>query len=150
MFLGILHRYVIDQVLRSFLLALLTLTGVIVLFMVMAEATRQGLPPQAVVRLIPYIIPGTLPYTIPVALLFSVSVVYGRMAGDNEVIAVKSAGCSAWILLGPALGLGVVLSLILVLLSGEVIPRSNHAFKMAIFKDAEGNFLHGPEEGARV
>lgn len=140
MFLGILHRYVIDQVLRSFLLALLTLTGVIVLFMVMAEATRQGLAPQAVLRLIPYIIPGTLPYTMPVALLFSVSVVYGRLAGDNEVIAVKSAGCSAWILLGPSMALGVALSLILIALSGQLIPRSNNAFKMAVFKDAEETF----------
>jgi lipopolysaccharide export system permease protein len=139
-FLGILHRYVIDQVARSFMLALLTLTGVIVLFMVMAEATRQGLAPQAVIKLIPYIIPGTLPYTVPVALLFAVSVVYGRMAGDNEVIAVKAAGQSAWTILVPSFFLGAVLAGGLALMSSEVIPRSNHAFKLALFRDAEETF----------
>ena len=36
----ILTRYVVDQVLRSFLLALVTITAIFVLFMVMAEATR--------------------------------------------------------------------------------------------------------------
>lgn len=140
MVLGILHRYVIGQVLRSFVLSLLTLTAVIVLFMVMAEANNQGLAPQAILKLIPYIIPGTLPYTVPVALLFSVSVVYGRMAGDNEVVAVKAAGQSAWTILVPSLIFGGVLSGLLMLISGEVIPRANHAFKMAIFKDAEETF----------
>jgi lipopolysaccharide export system permease protein len=137
---GILPRYVFGQVLRAFLLALLTLTAVIVVFMIMAEATRQGLAPQAVLRLIPYVIPGTLPYTVPVALLFAVSVVYGRIAGDNEVVATKASGCSAWVLLMPSVAMGVVLTVGLMLVSGEVIPRANHAFKMALFKDAEDNF----------
>jgi lipopolysaccharide export system permease protein len=137
---GILPRYVFGQVLRAFLLALLTLTAVIVLFMVMAEATRQGLAPQAVLKLIPYVIPGTLPYTIPVALLFAVSVVYGRIAGDNEVVAAKASGCSAWVLLMPSIVMGAVFTVVLMVLSGEVIPRANHAFKVALFKDAEENF----------
>jgi lipopolysaccharide export system permease protein len=137
---GILHRYVIDQLVRSFLLALLTLTSVIVLFMVMAEATRQGLSPQVVLRMIPYIVPGTLPYTIPVALLFAATVVYGRMAGDNEVMAVKASGCSAWVVLGPGLAIGLVLAVILSILSSEVVPRANHAFKAALAKDMEAMF----------
>ena len=49
-------------------------------------------------HIIPYIIPSTLPFTVPVSLLFSVTVVYGRLAGDNEIIAVKSSGQSMIVL----------------------------------------------------
>lgn len=137
---GILPRYIGGQVLKSFVMALLTLTGVIVLFMVMAEATRQGLAPGTVLRLIPYIIPGTLPYTIPVALLFAVTVVYGRIAGDNEVVAIKAAGQGIALVLMPSVIAGIVATAVLMGLSGEVIPRANHAFKSALFKDAEDTF----------
>lgn len=137
---GILPRYIGGQVLKSFLMALLTLTGVIVLFMVMAEATRQGLAPGTVLRLIPYIIPGTLPYTMPVALLFAVTVVYGRIAGDNEVVAIKAAGQGISIVLMPSVVAGLVTTIALMGLSGELIPRANHAFKRALFKDAEDTF----------
>ena len=92
----ILQRYVLGEVLRAFLLALLTMTAIFVLFMVVAEAMRSKLltPAATSSQLVPYVIPSTLPYTIPVSLLFAVTVVYGRIAGDNEVIAVKSAGLS--------------------------------------------------------
>src|SRR5271170_2586701 len=100
---GILHRYVIGEVFRGFALALLTMTAVFVLFMVAAQARDIGLSPNDIIHLVPYVIPSTLPYTIPVSLLFSVTVVYGRLAGDNEIIAVKTAGLSVMTVLWPTL-----------------------------------------------
>ncbi len=138
--LGILHRYVIDQVLRSFFLALLTITSIFVLFMVMAEASRQGLAPRDIIRIVPFIIPSSLPYTIPVALLFSASVVYGRMAGDNEIVAVKAAGLSATTILVPTWALGLALSGGLFYFSSDAIPRSTHAFRKILFQDVEDMF----------
>jgi lipopolysaccharide export system permease protein len=138
--LGILSRYVMDQVLRAFVLAVLALTGVIVLIMVMAEATRQGLSPGDVFRLMPYIVPGTLTYTVPVAILFAVTVVYGRLAGDNEIIAMKAAGLGVWKALRPSLWVAICLSVLLCLLSGELIPRANHSFKSALFRNVEETF----------
>jgi lipopolysaccharide export system permease protein len=137
---GILQRHVVDQVFRAFALALLTITIIFVLFVVMAEATRRGLTPQDIARLVPFIIPSSLPYTIPVALLFAVSVVYGRMAGDNEVIAVKAAGQGAMTLIWPALGLGLALGSGLAALGGEVIPRANHRAAQVIFNNLEDYF----------
>lgn len=137
MFLGILHRYILGQVLRAFLMALVTLTIIFSLFIVMAEATRQGLAPQEVANIIPYLVPGSLPYTVPVALLFAVTVVFGRLAGDNEVTAIKSSGLSHWTILGPALCLGVVTSGFLFTTSSEVIPRANDAFRRILFGTAE-------------
>ena len=89
---GIIQRYVLGALLSSFLMAMVALTTIFVLFIVMAEATRQGLAPQEVLMLVPYLIPGSLPYTLPVAVLFAVTIVYGRIAGDNEIMALKAAG----------------------------------------------------------
>jgi lipopolysaccharide export system permease protein len=138
---GILQRYVMGQVLRAFLMALVAITAIFSLFVVMAEATRQGLAPQEVVAVLPYLVPGSLPYTVPVALLFAVSVVYGRVAADNEVMAVKAAGLSAWTVLNPAMLLGLALSGVLFAMSSEVIPRANNAFRRIIFGSIEDGFF---------
>ena len=93
----------IGEVTRSFGLALLTMTAIFVLFMVAAQARDIGLSPNDIIHLVPYVIPSTLPYTIPVSLLFAATVVYGRLAGDNEIIAIKTAGLSVWTVLIPIL-----------------------------------------------
>jgi len=51
---GILQRYVMAEVVRAFVLALLTMTIIFVLFMVMAEAAKLGLSPRDIMK------PGSL------------------------------------------------------------------------------------------
>ena len=121
---GILQRYVLGEVTRAFGLALLTITAVFVLLTVMGKAASAGLGPMEILKLIPYMIPLSLPYTVPVSLLFSATVVYGRLAGDNEVIAVKTAGLSAMILIWPTILLALLFSLILNNLSATFIPEA--------------------------
>ena len=139
--LGILQRYVMGEVLRSFFLALMTVTSIIVLFMVMIEASKLGLSPGEILSIVPYMIPGSLPYTIPVSLLFSVTVVYGRLAGDNEIVAIKSAGLSTFTVLRPTLMLGLVLSGLLAYLSYDPIPRATHRVKEILFSNFEDLFF---------
>ncbi len=138
--MGILQRYVIGEVGRSFGLALLTMTAIFVLFMVAAQAKDIGLSPGDIAHLVPYVIPSTLPYTVPVSLLFAATVVYGRLAGDNEIIAVKSAGLSVFTVLWPTIFMGLGLSALLLYASSGWIPRSNHNAKMVLFKDLEDMF----------
>lgn len=128
------------EVLRAFALALLTVTSIIVLFMVMIEASNMGLSPSEIVHLLPYMVPGSLLYTIPVSLLFAVTVVYGRLASDNEIVAVKTAGLSTMFVLRPAIILGTILSIILLYLSYSPIPIANHKAKMIVLADMEDTF----------
>ena len=136
----ILQRYVILEVSRAFSLALLTMSAIFVLFMVAAQARDVGLSPQDIVELVPYVLPSTLPYTIPVSLLFAVTVVYGRLAGDNEIIAVKTAGLSVMKILWPTFTLAIGLSLLLLHLSGNWIPQCTHQAKMVLYRDMEDMF----------
>ncbi len=137
---GILQRYVVGEIIRSFAMALMTITTIFVLFMVMQEAARKGLAPLDIARLIPYIIPMTLVYTVPVSLLFAVSLVYGRIASDNEIIAIKSAGLSAITVIKPAWTLGLVIAATLLYVSMDVIPKSNYYTTKIIFNNLEDYF----------
>lgn len=137
---GIIQRYVLGSLLSSFAMAIVALTTIFVLFIVMAEATRQGLAPQEVLMLVPYLIPGSLPYTLPVAVLFAVTIVYGRLAGDNEVMALKAAGVNPFAILWPALALGLALGVALLQVSQELIPRMNNQAKLVLFKSLEDMF----------
>jgi lipopolysaccharide export system permease protein len=125
---------------RAFVLALLTMTAIFVLFMVAAQARDVGLSPKDIVHLVPLVVPSTLPYTIPVSLLFAATVVYGRLAGDNEIIAVKTAGLSVWRVLYPTLFLAFGLSMWLYYVSEGWIPRCAHNAKLVLFKDVEDMF----------
>ncbi len=137
---GILQRYVFGEVVRAFTLALLTITSIFVLFMIMAQAAQMGLSPREIFTLVPFVIPGSLPYTIPVSLLFAVTVVFGRLAADNEVLAIKTAGLSAWTVLSPAIFMGLGLSGLLLYLSHTPIPLANVQAKMVIYKNMEEMF----------
>ena len=108
----ILTRYVVWEVLKLFLAALAALT---LIFAIVMGAQRgilqEGLPPLIVLRCIPVILPEMLGITIPVAMLYSVSSVFGRMTGANEVVALKSLGISPMAVVWPVLVLAAFLSL---------------------------------------
>ena len=138
--IGILQRYVIGEVFRAFFLALLTVTCVFVLLTVMTKASQVGLGPKEIANLVPYMIPTSLPYTVPVSLLFAATVVYGRLASDNEVIAVKTAGLSVMVLIWPTILMALALSIALSYLTATAIPMSTNAAKQVIFQNIEDMF----------
>ncbi|HEV3344717.1 MAG TPA: LptF/LptG family permease [Pirellulales bacterium] len=119
--MGILTRYVLAELLKIFLVTLTALTMMMVAYGLWRQAREQGLGPQQVVRLIPYILPEMLRYTIPATLLFATSSVYGRMAGSNEVVAIKSLGISPMVVIWPGYILAFLLSLFTVLLNDVAI-----------------------------
>lgn len=137
---GILQRYVAAEVMRSFIMAMMALTTILVLFVLVAQASKAGLSPGDMFRLIPLVIPGTVPYTAPVALLFAVSVAYGRLAGDNEVIAVKACGLSAMTIIWPSIALSTVISFGLLYMTQDLIPRANNQLTITLFGEMEQNF----------
>ncbi|MCS6978440.1 MAG: LptF/LptG family permease [Gemmatales bacterium] len=133
----ILHRSILSELLRVFVLALLALTGILVMAGIVAEAARQGLGPEQIVKLVPLLIPGTLPFTIPATMLFAVSVTFGRMSADNELTAIKAAGVPITYALWPALFLGAAISGIVWWLNQEFIPRNHHLLRTTALKDIE-------------
>jgi lipopolysaccharide export system permease protein len=88
-------------------------------------------------RLVPLLVPGMLPYTVPATCLFAVSVVYGRMAHDNEITAIKAAGIPATRIIWPAVLLGLVCAAVLFYLVRETIPQLHHRLRSIVLEDVE-------------
>ena len=107
----ILTRYVVWEVLKYFLAALVALTLVVTPVMGIKEGLNQGFPATVMLKVMPFMLPEMLGLTIPASLLFSVCSVFGRMTEANEVVALKSLGISPMAVVWPALVLSAFLSL---------------------------------------
>lgn len=107
----ILTRYVVWEVLKLFVAALLALTLVVTPVMVVKEGLARGIPATVMMWIMPYTLPEMLGITIPAAMLFAICSVFGRMTGANEVVALKSLGISPMAVIWPAIVLAAFLSL---------------------------------------
>ncbi|MCC6417666.1 MAG: LptF/LptG family permease [Gemmataceae bacterium] len=141
MFWTILHRTIFWELTRVFLLSLLGITGILLMAGIVAEASRHGLGPMQILAVIPLIVPSTLPYTIPATTLFATCVVYGRLAHDNEILAIRAAGVNILVVVWPAVLLGMTMTAVTVGLYYEIIPTTHYTMRSMVLNDVE-EFLY--------
>lgn len=132
-----LTRYVLSELLKVFLVALAGLTFMLLIVGLVKQARDQGLGPQQVVLLIPYILPDMLRYTIPATILFAASSVYGRMSGSNEVVAIKSLGISPMAVIWPCFILAFLLSLLTVWLNDVAVTWGQNGIQRVVIESVE-------------
>jgi len=133
----ILYRYVALELLRVFLFSLVIITGIFVILVVVGEAIKHDLQLSQILRLVPLVIPVTFPYTVPATALFAASMVYGRLGGDNEILAVKASGLSPMIVIWPALAMAALLSVACYGLLIDVIPQMGQRLRSAAPEEFE-------------
>jgi lipopolysaccharide export system permease protein len=134
---SIIFRMILWDLFKVFLLSLITITGILLLAGIIAEATQQGLGPKQILGAIPLLIPSTLPYTIPATTLFASCIVYGKLSSNHEVLAIKAAGCNLIHIVTPGLILGVLMSSVTLSLYYRIIPETHHRLRAMIFDDLE-------------
>jgi lipopolysaccharide export system permease protein len=100
----------LGEVIRLFLISLAIVTTVIMAGVIVQRLVAEGLGILAIVQLLPYGLPIALQYALPATLLFSVCSVFGRMAAENEIVAIKSSGVSPVRVMTPVLILSLLLS----------------------------------------
>jgi lipopolysaccharide export system permease protein len=135
--LSILHRMVLWELVKVFFLSFTALTGIVLMGGLVAEATQQGLGPMQVLEIIPLFIPSLLPYILPTSTLFATSVVYGRLASDNEILAIKAAGVNVMKVVWPGVFLGSVMSAVTLALYFQVIPYTHHLMRTMFLTDVK-------------
>lgn len=137
MFGSLIQRSIFFELTRVFVLSLVGLTGVLLMAGVVAEASQQGLGPAQIIAVIPLLIPSTLPYTIPATTLFATCVVYGRLAADNEILAIKSAGVHVLTVVRPAVALGLIMSVVTMGLYYRLIPYTHFLLRSQFLNEVE-------------
>ncbi len=116
-----LQRYVLRELLVVFVLSTTVVSALITLGL-SVQLIGDGLMPAQLTRVIHFIVPFTWPFAVPSGLLIACVMVFGRLAGDNELLAIRSSGVSLWRVIWPALAAGFVLTLVSVYLNNNVLP----------------------------
>ena len=137
MFWGTIHRMILIDLLKIFILALIGLTGIILLVGIISEATKNGFGPAQILACIPLLLPSLLPYTVPTTTLFATCIVYGRLSADNEILALKAAGIHIVHIVWPAFFLGLVASVVTMFCYVDVIPYTGSMMRNQLIGDVE-------------
>jgi len=130
--LKIITRYVLREHVGPFTFALTALTSLMLLNFIsrqFGELVGKGLPWSVIGEFFLLSIPFTVALTVPMSVLVAVLYAFSRLAAENEVTALKASGVSPWRLVGPAIGGGVVMSILLLAFNDQVLPQANHSLK---------------------
>ena len=111
MFPKLVTRYVFFELAKIFVISSFAFVALMLIVGIADEAKEHGLGPELLVQLVPYILPQALMFAMPATCLFSVCVVFGRMASDNEIIAIKSMGLNQSVIVLPVLAITFLVSL---------------------------------------
>jgi lipopolysaccharide export system permease protein len=130
-------RYITWELIGWLALVLVGLTGVLVLMVVVLEASRMNLSLGPTLRLLPFSLPMAVAYAAPCAMLFTVCLIYGRMSADNEVVATKALGITPTVLLWPAWVLAFGLSLLGVWLTDLAFSWGQAGIQRVVIQSVE-------------
>lgn len=128
----IISRYVLKEHVGPLTFALTALTSLMLLQFIsrqFGELVGKGLPWSVIGEFFLLSIPFTVALTVPMSVLVAVLYAFSRLAGENEVTAMKASGVSPWRLVSPAIGGGIFCSLALLAFNDQVLPRANHRLK---------------------
>ena len=133
----ILTRYIVLELLKVFLLTLTCMTGFVFLVLIGKEAVENGLGLLPILRMAPYFLPQAMQFAVPGTMLLATTVVYGRVASSNEVVAIKSLGISPMAMLWPTFILATFVSLGAVVLNDVAVSWGRGGVQRVIVESLE-------------
>jgi lipopolysaccharide export system permease protein len=128
----IISKYVLREHVGPLTFALTALTSLMLLQFIsrqFGELVGKGLPWSVIGEFFLLSIPFTVALTLPMSVLVAVLYAFSRLAGENEVTAMKASGVSPWRLVSPAIAAGLFFSVGLLAFNDQVLPRANHRLK---------------------
>jgi lipopolysaccharide export LptBFGC system permease protein LptF len=118
-----LHAYILRELLRNFALTVLALTALFTMGGGLYNVVRyEGVTAGDVFGFLPLLLPIVVTLTMPLAALFAATMVYGRLAADNELLACRAAGINVHWLLTSGVLLAVFVALFTLVSGNYVIP----------------------------
>ncbi|NLK07701.1 MAG: YjgP/YjgQ family permease [Firmicutes bacterium] len=154
----ILDRYVLEEILGPLFMCIGGFTIILLsgyLFELMDLIFIKKVPVLTVTRLLGYKLPSVIVLTLPLSVLFSTLLALGRLAKDNELTIMRTAGLGVFRILAPIFALGLLVSGAVYWANEKVVPEMNHKeanlIREIVFTDAppsvdEQVFFRDPDE----
>jgi lipopolysaccharide export system permease protein len=141
----LIDRYVGGQLLLTFSLAVAVLSVVLVLGNIFKQLlellVKNDTPLELILSFLAYILPFSLSFTIPWGFLTAVLLVFGKLSGENELIAFRASGISVPRLCYSVLALAVLCVGTCLWINIDVAPRAQFKMKEALYNIATNNPL---------
>ncbi|MBV8879251.1 MAG: LptF/LptG family permease, partial [Planctomycetaceae bacterium] len=145
----ILERYIFRELLASFVFAFLCVLVVcLVGTMFQVFRTFPGLGFAILAQALPLATGAMATWVMLVASSTSSTLVYARLAAENEITAMRACGIHTWRILAPALLLGLLLVGAAYPLNEIVVPWTRHARRLA-FRQSTLEALRMPPPGTQ-
>lgn len=131
----IIYRQTLKDFIGPFFLALSILSGILLLdklFLLVDLLVRKGISIIPVAELMIYSLPFVISFCVPIAILIASVMVFGRMAQDNELIALRSAGINPLRLFSPITIFTICLTILMIFFNGYILPEANHRVRNLI------------------
>ncbi len=132
-----LHRYIFTELLKVFAVTTAALTIILSLGSTIAPIQRYGVAPAQILSVLIYFMPITLTFVLPISAMFASSLVYGRLASDNEFDACRASGISLTTVIYPGLSLAILVAITTLVLSFYVVPDFVHRAERTIKDNAK-------------
>ncbi|MCX5659918.1 MAG: LptF/LptG family permease [Planctomycetota bacterium] len=117
-----LYRYILKDLLKVLALCTAVLMVVISVAAAIKPISDGLLDPAGLVRFVTYMFPAMLGFALPFASAFASTMVFCRMAADNEIVACRAGGMGYRTILLPVAFLGLLLTLGLFYMGNWVAP----------------------------
>lgn len=124
----IIDRYFIKQFLQTLLFALAAFVLIFVVIDLMEnldDFIDHNVSNLLIMEYYLYFIPEIVRLMLPVATLLSCLFTVGKMANQNELTAVKSAGVSLYRIMAPYIVTGLIISVFSIYFGGYIVPKAN-------------------------
>jgi lipopolysaccharide export LptBFGC system permease protein LptF len=130
-----LFWYLFRDLIRIFFMASGTLAAIMSFGGLMRPLTENGLNAGQVGKMLACLMPAMTAYSLPAAALFATTVVFGRLAADNELTACRAAGMSYLAIGLPAVVFSLLISILSLLLLCFVVPVYSLKVEQVIYSN---------------
>jgi len=127
----IYEKYILKKLIAVFLLTVMFFTAILFIFNVfrIARHVAAGLQISLVLKLFFYLVPSLIGFSIPFAALVACLLVYGRLSGQNEILALRASGVSLYRTASAMVMLGIGTFLLSVFVFAIVSPKGKFAVR---------------------
>lgn len=128
----LLDKYIFFEWIKTFLLTLVAITGVIIIgsmFDDLPDFIEKKASFLDIFNSYIYMIPSLFPIIIPISLLVSLLFFLGNLRRNNEIIAMQASGLSLFQITRSLWVSGFILTLLLIIFNASIIPLSVERIK---------------------
>jgi lipopolysaccharide export LptBFGC system permease protein LptF len=124
----ILQRYILREIVATFLMVFLTISMIFFIGIGIQQYRRgmEGLGLIFLVKSAPFMFCYVMRYSIPAGTLMASVLVFGRLAAENEIVAIRASGIPLTRIVSPALAVGLWLTFFFLVFNDHVAPLAIH------------------------